>query len=266
MPDDYLRTDRLSAGYQEKLVLQDVTVEVGRGEILTLIGPNGAGKSTLLRTIAGQLQPLGGVVYLGKQELSDMSGQQLAEQMAVVFTDRIYAELMTCREVVAGGRYPYTGRFGILSENDWRIVDEAMGLTDVSELTEADFNRISDGQRQRVLLARALCQQPDIILLDEPTSYLDIRYKLEFLAVLRRLAKERHLSVIMSLHELELAKRISDRILCIGSRGVERLGAPGEIFADGYIARLFRISSERFEDEGLYQYVKDLEQGTTHGS
>lgn len=265
MADYFFQTKQLTVGYQETTVLKDITIGVNKGEILTLIGPNGAGKSTLLKSIAKQLKPLGGSIYLEQQELAGLSGHELAKKMAVVFTDKLYTEMMTCEEVVASGRYPYTGRFGILSDNDRTIVEESMDMTCVSELKGRDYNKISDGQRQRVLLARALCQQPEIILLDEPTSFLDIRYKLEFLATLQRLAKERQLSVIMSLHELDLAKRISDRILCIGRDGIERYGAPEEIFTVGYIGRLFGIDAERFDNVNLYQYVRDLENGRTGG-
>ncbi len=175
MSDYYFRMEQFSAGYQGKPVLQGVTVGVNRGEILTLIGPNGAGKSTLLKSIARQLPPLGGRVFLENQELAGLSGRELAQRMAVVFTDKLYTEMMPCEEVVASGRYPYTGRFGLLSGEDWDIVEKSMEMTCVSELRGRDYNKISDGQKQRVLLARALCQQPEIILLDEPTSYLDIR-------------------------------------------------------------------------------------------
>ena len=263
MPDYYFQADHLSVGYHENAILTDVTIGVDRGEILTLIGPNGAGKSTLLKSLAGQLPSLSGHIYLAGRELSDMSGRELAKKMAVVFTDKMYTEMMTCEEVVASGRYPYTGRFGLLSDSDLDIVDESMKMTYVSELKNRDYSRISDGQKQRVLLARALCQQPELILLDEPTSYLDIRYKLEFLATLQQLTRERELSVVMSLHELDLAKRISDRILCIGNSGIERYGTPEEIFREGYITELFDINPQNFENNALYQYIEKLENDKT---
>lgn len=256
MSDYFFRTEQLSVGYQGVPVLEHVTIGINKGEILTLIGPNGAGKSTLLKGIAGQLEAFGGAVYLESRNIAALSGQELAKKMAVVFTDKMYTEMMTCEEVVASGRYPYTGRFGILSDHDHVVVEEVMEMTQVLEMRNEDYNKISDGQKQRVLLARALCQQPEILLLDEPTSYLDIRYKLEFLAMLERLTKEKQLSVIMSLHELELAEFISDRILCIGAGGVERYGTPEEIFSKGYIAQLFGIKAESLADSRLYRYAE----------
>lgn len=251
MTEYYFRTKKLAVGYQGRPLLKDITLGIHKGEILTLIGPNGAGKTTLLKSIARQLAPLGGTVYLEKQELAGLDRAQLARRMAVVFTDKLYTELMTCRDVVAGGRYPYTGRFGVLSGKDWQIVEQSMEMTNVLEIKDQNYEKISDGQRQRVLLARALCQQPEIILLDEPASYLDIRHKLEFLATLQRLTREWGLSVVMSLHELDLARLVSDKILCIGERYVERFGTPEEIFAKGYLTELFGITTGSLEEGSL---------------
>ena len=135
--------------------------------------------------------------------------------MAVVLTERMRPELMTCHDIVATGRYPYTGRLGILSREDEEKVEEAMRAVHAESLGSRDFNNISDGQRQRVLLARAICQEPDIIILDEPTSFLDIKHKLDLLSILRDMAKKKQITVIMSLHEIDLAQKISDKIICV---------------------------------------------------
>ena len=252
----YFHMQQLAVGYQGKPLVRNIEVGLGRGEILTVIGPNGAGKSTLLKSIARQLKLIGGAVYLDKKDLSVMSGGELSRKMAVVFTEKIKAELSTCEDIVATGRYPYTGYFGVLSKADHKIVEETMELVHVAEIRNRDFTKISDGQRQRVMLARAICQEPEIVVLDEPVSYLDIRHKLEFLSVLEKLREKRGLTIIMSLHELELARIISDKILCLKGEYMEGFGTPEEIFQPDFIKGLFDISEENFSgNEKILAYV-----------
>ena len=245
----YFKTEQMSVGYQGEPLIQNVEIGLHKGEILALIGPNGAGKSTILKSIAKQLKLIGGVVYLDQKELNRMSGTELSQRMAVVFTEKLKTELMTCEDVVATGRHPYTGHFGILSKEDHATVEEAMALVHVTEIRNQDFTKISDGQRQRVMLARAICQEPEVIVLDEPTSFLDMKYKLEFLSVLQELRLNKGLTVIMSIHELELAERVSDQILCVNGEYVERFGKPEEIFRAGYIKSLFGIETGSFDEE-----------------
>lgn len=167
--------------------------------------------------------------------------------MSVMLTERIKPELMTCRDIVAAGRYPYTGRLGVLSPEDEKIVNESMSAVHVLELGSQNFDAISDGQRQRVLLARALCQEPDVLVLDEPTSFLDIRHKLELLSTLRSLAKEKQITVIMSLHEIDLAEKISDKVLCIKGETISHYGTPDEIFREDLIQELYEIDNGSFD-------------------
>lgn len=259
MKQYYFTTQKMCVGYENKPLIKDVEITLKKGEILTLIGPNGAGKSTVLKSVAGQLALLGGTVYLGESAVSEMRGNELAKKMSVVFTQKVRAELKTCRDVAATGRYPYTGRFGVLSKDDWRIVDEVMELTHVTDIAGQDFEKVSDGQKQRVMLARALCQEPEIIVLDEPTSYLDIRYKLAFLSILKEMRQKRNLTVIMSLHELELAKIISDKILCLKGEYVERYGTPEKIFETDFIRRLYGMENDGFmQDERFCAYIRQL--------
>lgn len=244
----YFQTERMAVGYGKRPFIENINIGVEKGEIVTLIGPNGAGKSTVLKSIVRQLSLLGGTVWLDGQDMKTLSGTELSRHMAVVLTEKLRTELMTCQDVVATGRYPYTGRFGILSEQDWRAVEEAMELVQVTHIRNQDFTCLSDGQRQRVLLARCLCQEPEILVLDEPTSYLDIKYKLEFLSILQKLRREKKLTVILSLHELELAARISDKILCLNGSVVDRFGTPEQIFTPGYLSRLFSITSGSYHE------------------
>lgn len=248
---DYFKVDRLKVGYAKKTLIENINFSLEKGQILSLIGPNGAGKSTILKSIARELSVVKGTIYLDNKNLLQMSEKTLSKNMSVVLTERLKSEMMTCQDVVATGRYPYTGRFGILSEIDKRIVEESIKLVHVTEIKDKDFSLVSDGQRQRVMLARAICQEPEIIILDEPTSYLDVKYKLEFLSILQELKRKKRLTVIMSLHELELAERISDKILCIGKNGVDKFGSPEEIFSQGYIRELFSISKGIFDEENV---------------
>lgn len=245
----YLKTEKMSVGYRGVPLIEDIEIHIKKGEILTLIGPNGAGKSTVLKSIAKQLALINGVVYLDKENLIQMSGSKLSKKMAVVLTEKVRTEMMTCEDVVATGRYPYTGHFGILSDSDRKVVAEAMDMVHVTAIRDQDFKNVSDGQRQRVMLARAICQEPEIVILDEPTSFLDVKYKLEFLSILQEMKRKKGLTVIMSLHELELAQKVSDKILCINGKKVECFGEPEKIFRSGYITKLFGIESGSFDEE-----------------
>ena len=237
----YFKTEDLAVGYDGQVLIHDISIQIEKGTILTLIGPNGAGKSTILKSITRHLTKLGGMVYIGGREVYAWSAREMARQVAVVLTDRIRPELMTCGEVVAMGRYPYTNALGKLTETDKRIVRQALERVHALELEERDFATLSDGQRQRIMLARAICQQPQVIVLDEPTAYLDIRHKIELLDILREMAREQRVTVVMSLHEIDLAMKISDYLLCVKGDTVARFGPPEELFAGGEIDRLYEI-------------------------
>ncbi len=199
-----------------------------------------------MKTVANYLATIAGAVYIDGETVSKMPPSALSKKMSVVLTERLRTELMTCRDIVETGRYPYTGRLGILSEQDHAIVRESMELVNMWDLRDRDFMRISDGQRQRLMLARAICQDPDIILLDEPTSFLDIRYQVELLSILRALVKERNISVIMSLHELDMAQKVSDMVMCVHGETIFRYGTPEEIFTSELIEELYSLEDGSF--------------------
>ncbi|NLU23154.1 MAG: ABC transporter ATP-binding protein [Clostridiales bacterium] len=244
----------MTVGYDGVPLIRDVEIRLEKGHILTLIGPNGAGKSTILKSISKYLKTVYGTAYISGRPLTDMSNRALARQMAVVLTQKMKTELMTCQEIVETGRYPYTGKLGILSEEDHLKVREAMEQVHVWELRHRDFMRISDGQRQRVMLARAICQEPQIIVLDEPSSFLDIHYKLELLDALRDMARQKGISVIMSLHELDLAQRVSDEVMCVSGDYITHYGHPETIFQKELIHRLYGLT-----EGGYNPYFGSLE-------
>jgi iron complex transport system ATP-binding protein len=236
----------LSVGYED-ILIDSLDFQVKRGEIVTLIGPNGAGKSTILKTISRHLPAKAGVVMIDGRQWDRLSAAELAKKLAVVLTDRIHPELMTCGDLVAMGRYPYTNHFGRLTPEDRREVDDALEMVHALDLKDVGFNRLSDGQKQRVLLARAICQKPDVLVLDEPTSYLDVRHKLELLMILQRLARDEKITVIMSLHEIDLAAKVSDKILCVNRGELQWFGTPEEMFQKDRIRQLYSIGDGDYD-------------------
>ena len=246
MDKTLISADRLSVGYSRKVIVNGIEFEVKQGEILTLIGPNGAGKSTVLKTIAGYLKRLDGTVMVGNRDMLEFSEKEMAKRLSVVLTERISPELMTCREVVETGRYPYTGSFGLLTEKDRAVVENAIEKVSMQDYADVDFSSVSDGQRQRVMLARAICQEPQILILDEPTSYLDIHHKIQFLEILRSLAKEKQMAVILSMHELDFAEKISDYVLCIKGGKITLSGTPDKVFTAENIMGLYDIPEKLY--------------------
>lgn len=243
----YFETNDLAVGYNGKPLIEHIDIGIRRGGILCLIGPNGSGKSTILRSITRHLAKLGGVVSIDGRDLGGMPSRELAKKVSVVLTDRVDPDLMTCWEVVSAGRYPYTNHFGKLSQEDEDIVEESMARVNALELREHRFSQLSDGQKQRVLLARALCQQPEVMVLDEPTSYLDIRHKIELLSLLRELAAERRMSVVLSLHEVDLAVKLADVVVLVKGSTIFRCGAPEDVLDNGVLRELYDIHSGAFD-------------------
>ena len=244
----YLQTKKLCVGYQKHIVVDNIEISLEQGEILTLIGPNGAGKSTVLKSIARQLETLGGSIYLDQKELSRLSGQQLSQSMAVVMTQKLRAEKMTCEDVVATGRYPYTGRFGILSSSDWKVIKEAMELVQVTQIKDLDFNKVSDGQRQRVMLARAICQEPQILILDEPTDHLDM----ESITALNNGLIKFPGVILFASRDHQVVQTTANRIIEFLPDGtfVDKVSTYDEYLENDEMARKRQVYSMSSDDEG----------------
>ena len=242
-----ITVSNVSVQFGKRVLFNDVNLKFTSGNCYGIIGANGAGKSTILKTITRQLKRIGGTIYLGQESMNNMRDSDVSKSLSMVMTERLQTELLTGRDVVASGRYPYTGRFGILSKEDWEKVDEAIALVHAQDVQDQDFRKMSDGQRQRLMLARAICQDTDILLLDEPTSYLDMGFKLDILANIRMLAREQNLAIIMSLHELDLAQKVSDTIACVKGDHIDRIGTPEEIFSGDYVQQLYGVTETAFD-------------------
>ena len=243
-------TQNLAVGYGAPL-LRDIALHAERGKILALIGPNGAGKSTLLKTLAGQLAAQGGAVLLDGQDLTAYTPNARARKLALMLPHTARTELTSCFEVAAAGRYPYTGRLGILSDADRQQVHDALCLVRAEELEDRDFARISDGQRQRVLLARAVCQQPEILLLDEPTASVDAASRDHIYTLLAELNES--MTIILVTHDLLAVSSHVHMLACLNSHliyhGEPQLtenivnslyGCPVDLIAHGVPHRVLR--------------------------
>ena len=239
MSEYYFHLDHLTVGYDKKPLIKDICIGIEKGEIVTLIGPNGSGKSTILKSITRQLKLVGGNVEFDGKNLHELSFRELSTKMAVVLTERMKPELMTCHDIVATGRYPYTGRLGMLTREDEEKVEKAMRAVHAEELGGRDFNAISDGQRQRILLARALCQQPEVILLDEPTAFLDVSSRIETMVLLHRLAVEQEKAVLLSTHDLDLAIQMGDCLWLQEKGRPMACGTPEDLIMSGAFESFF---------------------------
>lgn len=232
----------LNLGYDGSPVIKGVHLELMRGEFVAVLGPNAAGKSTLLRGLAGLLRPLEGVAYLNGKEVSRLTSKELARSVGVLLTERVKLGLLTVYDVVALGRYPYTGMMARLSKKDREVVFSVMEEVGIAELFNMVFDELSDGQKQKVMIARALAQEPSVLILDEPTTHLDPRNKIDVVMLLKRLARDRGLLVVASMHEVELALRVADRVIVVNEGEVEVYDQPEELVTDGGISRIFGLN------------------------
>lgn len=248
MSNELLRAENMTVGYGGVPLIRDIALSVSGGEILTLIGPNGSGKSTILKSLIRELALLGGTVYLDGRDSPPPVRERNRTHPCRHDDRRLTPERMTCWDVAAAGRYPYTGRLGLLGAEDREKVREALALVHAEDFADRDFACVSDGQRQRILLARAICQQPRVLVLDEPTSFLDIRYKLELLTILKKLVREQNVAVVLSLHELDLAQKISDRVVCVKNGEITCIGTPEEVFANGSVRELYGLTAGSYDE------------------
>jgi len=241
--------NNLSIGYGGTAIISGIDLTFFPGSITALIGPNGCGKSTLLKTASGLLEPVSGEVLIGGKSITGMPLRERARLISVMLTERVSTEYTCCFDIVSVGRYSYTGILGITGRDDRQAVLNAMEKVGVVELANRDFSRLSDGQKQRVLLARAIVSDPSVLILDEPTSFLDIGCKLEFLDILKELAREHNIAVLISMHEIELAGKIADKLVCISSDNhIDRIGHPCEVLTDEYIEKLFSIKPGKYKE------------------
>lgn len=228
----------LTIGYDNKAVQTRLNLSTDTGELICLVGTNGTGKSTLLRTIAGLQPALSGAITLNHKQITEMSGYERATQLSLVLTDKISVENLSVYELVTMGRFPYTGWSGRLTSEDKQIIDKAIQDVNLKYKSLAMINHISDGEKQRAVIAKALAQSTPLVLLDEPTAHLDLPNRIEIMLLLRHLAKNTGKCFILSTHELDLAIQTADRIWLMTETGVET-GIPEDMMLAGKFQTAF---------------------------
>ncbi len=238
-----LQTKNLSIGYtskkEVKTIATDISISLNKGKLITLIGGNGIGKSTLLRTITAIQKPISGEVFLNEKDIFSMDNSDLAQQQSLVLTDKLPSSNLTVWELIALGRQPYTNWIGTLSEDDINKINKAIQLTNITHLTEKKHYEISDGQLQKVLIARALAQDTDLIILDEPTTHLDLFHKVSVFKLLRKLAHESEKCILFSTHDIDLAIQLSDEMIVM-TEGFCIQDQPCNLIEKGVFDTLFK--------------------------
>ena len=239
-----LRVDRIQFYYEARRVLDEISFEAGEGEFIGLIGPNGSGKTTLLKIIDGILKPRIGSVYLDCKRISELDPKELARELAMVPQTADLSFDLKVLDVVMMGRYPYLGKLSFEREVDEEKVRFWMKLTNTLHLAERSIREVSGGERQRVLIARALAQEPRILLLDEPTSNLDVCYQIEIMNLLKELVERLGLTIICAIHDLNLAARYSDKIILINGGRIKGIGRPIEVLTKENLREVFKIEAK----------------------
>lgn len=238
-----ISTEHLAVSYEDHLVVRELDMQIPQGKITTIIGPNGCGKSTVLKAVGRLLKPRGGAVYLNGADICRLSTKEVAQKMAVLPQSPQAPAGLTVGELVAYGRYPHQRGFGTLKSEDKEIIRWALEVTRLAECETTAVDCLSGGQRQRVWIAMALAQQTDLILLDEPTTYLDLSYQLEVLELLYRLNREQGRTIVMVLHDLNLAARFADYMIAIRGGEVICHGKPEEVMTAQVLRNTFQIDA-----------------------
>lgn len=238
----------ISLGYGERDIITGLSVDIAPGKVTSIVGPNGCGKSTLLRSLSRLLRPTGGEIFLDGKAISEIPTKQLAASLGLLPQSPIAPDGIVVADLVGRGRTPHQGLLGRWSQEDYDIVQESMEMTGVAELAERSIDELSGGQRQRVWIAMALAQRTDILLLDEPTTYLDIKHQLEVLDLLVELNETHGTTIAMVIHDLNLAARYSDELIAVSNGNVYAQRSPQDVMTQQTVKDVFGVDSVIVED------------------
>lgn len=242
------RIKDLTAGYEKTTIFENLNVEIAHGKITTIIGPNGCGKSTLLKTIGRILKKEKGQIFLQEQDMAMLSTKEIAKRMAVLSQSPTAPVQLKVEELISYGRYPHRKNVNHLSQKDKEMMEWAMEVTNTAAFRDRELAQLSGGQRHRVWLAMALAQETDILLLDEPTTYLDMSHQLEVLNIVQKLNREHHCTIVMVLHDINHAARYSDEIIAMRDGAIIGHDSPGAIMTPGLLKEVFHIQAKIMHD------------------
>jgi iron complex transport system ATP-binding protein len=246
-----LKVENLESCYENYRVFSDINLEIEEGKITTIIGPNGCGKSTLLKTMGRIIKPNLGVVYLKNENLSKMPTKKIAKTLALLPQNPVAPPELKVEELVSYGRFPHSKKMNKLTAKDKEIIEWAISITKISEFRHREIGYLSGGQRQRVWLAMALAQEAEILLLDEPTTYLDMAHQLEVLKIVEELNKEKNCTIVMVLHDINHAARFSHNIVAMKNGKIIASGSPNEIITKSILEEVFNINARILIDEEI---------------
>ncbi len=246
--EQLLKANNLSAGYDNKVIINNINLAIPSQKISVIIGANACGKSTLLKTLARLIKPISGNVTLGDRRISEIAPKQLARLMGLLPQSPIVPEGITVSDLVGRGRFPYQSFFQGMQKKDYEAVEEALEIMGITELANRRIDELSGGQRQRVWIAMALAQQTDILLLDEPTTFLDITYQVEILDLLTDLNQKRQTTIVMVLHDINLSARYADHIIALHKGRLVSEGTPSQVITEGLIKQIFGLECSVIQD------------------
>lgn len=243
-----LQAKQLSIGYSNKIVAENISVEINTAELVAVIGINGSGKSTLLKTLTGNLNPLAGRVSIQQKNINEISVQKLSELISIVLTETHFSQNLSVKELVALGRQPYTNWLGQLSDDDKKAVQQALELLEITDKSQRKCGSLSDGQLQKVFLARAIAQETPLIFLDEPTTHLDLYHKIFVLQLLKKLTRKTQKAIVFATHEINLALQLCDQIILV-NKGKVIQKTPKELIKSNLLQELFPKDLVEFDAE-----------------
>lgn len=241
---EVLRTRDLLIGYKDEAILPPINVSLNEGDLIALIGPNGAGKSTLFKTLTAHINPIAGNIELLGKNLSSYSPKEKAKLIGLVLTSRPDDMFLKVFDVVASGRCPYTNFFGKMDENDLNTIHESLEIVGINELKDRYFDALSDGEKQKVMIAKTIAQNTPIIFMDEPTAFIDYPSKIELFSLMKMLTKEKNKTIIFSSHDLELLLRYTDDLWMISKKKELISGKKGELMHKGIVKEYFNLKED----------------------